>query len=168
METRTLIPVEEYLSTDYSPDRDYVDGEVQERNLGERDHSRIQKKFLAYFIPLEEKWNIEVLPEQRVQVGATRFRVPDVCVVVEIDDEQILREPPFLCIEVVSPEDRMSRMEDKVDDYLKMGVPYVWVVDPQKKAAFQVTPSEGWREVKDGILRTHNPSFEVPLAEIFS
>lgn len=168
METRTLVPVEEYLSTVYRPDCDYVDGEVQERNLGERDHSRIQKKLLAYFIPREKEWNIEVLPEQRVQISATRFRVPDICVVRGIDDEQIIRKPPFLCIEVVSPDDRMSRMKDRVDDYLKMGVPHVWVIDPQKKAAFQVTPVEGWREVKDGVLHTYNPSFDVPLLEIFA
>ena len=38
----TLIPIEEYLRTTYHPDRDYVDGEIQERNLGEREHARLQ------------------------------------------------------------------------------------------------------------------------------
>ena len=33
MSTATLIPVEEYLSTSYRPDRDYIDGEVRERNV---------------------------------------------------------------------------------------------------------------------------------------
>ncbi len=32
MEAATLIAVEEYLATDFSPDCDYVDGELQERN----------------------------------------------------------------------------------------------------------------------------------------
>ena len=36
METGGLISVREYLSTSYRPDCDYVDGEVQERNLGEK------------------------------------------------------------------------------------------------------------------------------------
>ena len=38
-----LIPVEQYLSTSYDDaDREYVDGEILERNLGEIDHSDIQ------------------------------------------------------------------------------------------------------------------------------
>ncbi len=117
-----------------------------------------------YFAMREKEWGIEVLPEQRVQVSATRFRIPDVCVVLGQPDGQIFRKRHFFASKLFRPEDRMSRMEDRVEDYLKMGVPHVWVVDPQKKAAFQVTPAEGWREVKDGILRTHNPSFDVPLA----
>jgi Uma2 family endonuclease len=150
METRTLIPVEEYLSTAYSPDCDYVDGEVQERNLGECDHASIQKRFILYFGNREKLWGIQVVPEQRVQVSPTRFRIPDVCVVLGGPDGQILRKPPFLCIEVVSPDDRMR------------------VVDPQFKAAYAITPADGWREVKDGVLRTQNPTFDVPLAEIFA
>jgi hypothetical protein len=30
----TLVPVEEYLSTNYDPDCEYVDGQIVERNLG--------------------------------------------------------------------------------------------------------------------------------------
>ena len=41
MGTTTTIPVSEYLATTYRPDCDYVDGEIQERNLGEYDHGRI-------------------------------------------------------------------------------------------------------------------------------
>ena len=33
----------EYLATSYRPDREYVDGAVVERNLGEHDHSRLQE-----------------------------------------------------------------------------------------------------------------------------
>ncbi|MEO8097200.1 MAG: Uma2 family endonuclease [Acidobacteriota bacterium] len=168
METRTPISVQEYLSTAYSPDCDYVDGEVRERNLGEFDHSRLQKKLILYFGNREKQWGIEVVPEQRVQVSATRFRIPDVCVVLGEPDEQIFRKPPFLCIEILSPEDRMSRMRERVADYLKMGVPYVWVLDPESRSAFQITPAEGWREVKDGIMRTQNPALDVPLSEMFS
>ncbi len=41
MATKALIPVSEYLRTSYSPDCDYVDGEVQERNLGEHRSQQI-------------------------------------------------------------------------------------------------------------------------------
>lgn len=166
MATRTLIPVEEYLSSVYHPDCDYVDGEVLERNLGERDHGRLQVKFAAYFLARQSQWNTYVIVEQRVQVRPRCFRVPDVCVILGRTDEQILTAPPFLCIEILSPTDRMTRLRDRIDDYLKMGVPNVWVVDPERREAFQTTP-EGDLHLVTDVLRTANPVLEVPLAEIF-
>ena len=168
MESRTLISVEEYLRTSYRPDCDYVDGEVVERNLGERDHSSTQKALILYLGNREAQWGIQVFPEQRVQVSPARYRVPDICVVLGKPAEQIFTAPPFLCIEVLSPEDRMSRVRERVDDYLAMGVPHVWVLDPAGRCAYQITPAEGWREVKDGVLRTGAPDIEAPLAEIFA
>src|SRR5258707_1437564 len=99
MASRTLISVEEYLATSYSPDCDYVDGEVLERNLGEWDHSSLQSAILLYLGTRQKAWGIRVVVEQRVQVSRTRFRIPDVCVVVGEPGEQILTKPPFLWIE---------------------------------------------------------------------
>ena len=42
MGVATLVPVEEYLSTSYDPDCDYVDGELEDRNVGEKGHSKVQ------------------------------------------------------------------------------------------------------------------------------
>ena len=33
----------------------------------------------------------------------------------------------------------MSRIEIRINDYLVMGVPYVWVLDPETKQAFTAT-----------------------------
>jgi Uma2 family endonuclease len=166
MSTRTLISVEEYLASSYRPDCDYVDGHIEVRNLGERAHSRLQGRLLlalAGQVPA----GAEVLPEVRVQVKPSRFRVPDICIAVDGSDEPILTKPPFLCIEVLSPEDRMSPIKVRVNDYLEMGVPYVWVLDPQTKRAYAATAADGLREVTTGLLATVNPAFEVSLAEVF-
>ncbi|HSP70312.1 MAG TPA: Uma2 family endonuclease [Bryobacteraceae bacterium] len=169
MASRTLISVEEYLRTSYRPDCDYVDGEVLERNVGETDHSWLQTALSAYLFARRKEWGITVLVEQRVQVTSTGFRVPDICVIQgPKPTQQILTEPPFICIEVLSPEDRMSRTEERVDDYLAMGVRYVWVLGPATKLARSITPVEGWREEKSAVLKTLDPPIEIPLAEIFS
>jgi len=163
-----LISVDEYLRTAYSPDCDYVDGEVQERNLGERDHSKLQGEFLYYFRSRKKQWNVFVYPEQRVQVSATRFRVPDVCVYVGEDPrEQIFRTPPFICVEVLSHQDRTSRFQQRIDDYLAFGVRYIWVVDPETRRAW-VHTTDGVQEIKDRVLRTENPILTVSLLEIFA
>jgi len=167
MKTAALVPVEEYLRTAYHPDRDYVDGEVLERNEGERDHSRAQRQFIRYFCAKEHEWNAFCFPEQRIQVSARRFRVADVCIVLGKEpEEQIFRTPPFICIEILSPEDRMARVQERIDDYLKFGVAFVWVLDPGSRRAWVYTKTE-IREVTDGILQTENPILTVPIAEIF-
>ena len=61
----------------------------------------------------------------------------------------------------------MSRVQKRLQDFLKMGVPFVWVLDPETKQAYVATPADGLREVKTGVLATANPDFEVPLAEVF-
>jgi Uma2 family endonuclease len=166
MATRTMIPVEVYLTSVYRPDCDYVDGEVLERNLGERDHSYIQVALAAYFFSRRKALDIEVFTEQRVQVRLNRFRIPDVCVVLGGTKEKIFTTPPFLCVEILSPEDRMSRVWERIHDFFEMGVPNVWVIDPENRVAHIASPAGDLHRVHD-FLRTANPVLEVPLAEIF-
>ena len=47
--TRLAVPVSEYLHSSYSPDCDYVDGELQERNVGELDHAEVQSALVQWF-----------------------------------------------------------------------------------------------------------------------
>ena len=161
----TAVTIEEYLSISYRPDCDYIDGEVQERNLGTFDHSRLQLAIAAYFYVRRKEWGICVVPEQRVQISPTRFRIPDVCVILGEPTSQILREPPFICIEILSPEDRVSRVNERVTDYFQFGVPYVWLFDPQTRKAWRCTPG-AMVEVTE--LRTENPAMVVPLDELFA
>ena|ERR1700693_3171796 len=163
----TLVSVDEYLHTVYEPDCDYVDGVILERNAGEKDHSKLQQEILFYLWERRKQWSLFVIHAQRVRISATRYRVPDICVVADPEpDEQIFTSPPFLCIEILSPEDRMSRMQQKIDDYLTFGVRYVWVVDPQTRKAWIHTSEASW-EVRDGMLRTQDPEILVPLDAVF-
>jgi Uma2 family endonuclease len=167
MASRTLISVEEYLRTSYRPDCDFIDGEVLERNVGEKSHAKLQKAILLYLSAREKELGIWVIQEQRVQVSAKRFRIPDICVTRGEPNEEILRQPPFICIEILSPEDRWPRTQQRIDDYLAMGVPHVWVLDPSTKTAYSVTRTAGTNQVTD-VLKTLNPSVELPLSEIFT
>jgi Uma2 family endonuclease len=161
MAVATLISVEEYLHSIYHPDCDYVDGEVQERNWGEKDHSSTQRNIIIYFARNYHGLLDRLLPEQRVQVGATRFRIPDVCILAEdAPDEQIIRTAPVLCIEILSPEDRMSRYLDRVKDYFDMGVPVCWIIDPSARRAWVAKPGL-LVEAEDGILRAGNLEMSV-------
>jgi Putative restriction endonuclease len=89
--------VREYLTSCYRPDRDFVDGRVPERNAGEHDHAAVQAALILWFGERQNEWNIEVLPEQRIRVSPTKFRVPDICL-VSLDEPvgQILRWNRYL------------------------------------------------------------------------
>jgi Uma2 family endonuclease len=166
MATSTQIPVEEYLRTSYDPDCEYVDGEVLDRNVGEQDHTLVQKRLLRLLMQLEERLGICAMQEWRMRIDARHYRIPDIMIVAgPLDRERVRSTPPFVCIEILSPEDRMSRMLKKVADYLAFGVRYVWVLDPESKLALAYTAA-GVEKVAT-VLRTENPAIEIPLAQIF-
>jgi Uma2 family endonuclease len=167
MGAATLVSLEDYLSTSYSPDREYVDGRIVERNLGERTHARIQRRLIVYFDLRSKELGIEVVPEQRVQVSPTRFRVPDVTVVQASQLQgEIFTAPPHLCIEMLSKDDTSDYMQEKIDDYLRFGVPYIWIVNPRLRKGYVATKA-GMVEAASGVLETSDPDIRVPVAELF-
>jgi Uma2 family endonuclease len=159
------ISVEEYLHTIYHPDCDYVDGAVEERNLGERDHSWIQGNLVTFFMSQFRKTGIAALPEWRFQTRPTTFRIPDVVVTRGKPDEQILTKPPLLCIEILSPEDKISRTNLRIQEYLEFGVPVVWLVDPAERRVW-IYRKSGMQEATDSV-NLDGTDITVPFSEIF-
>ena len=137
MATSIFVGLGEYLTTSYEPDCEWVDGELRTRHMGERPHASVQKFFMKYFLLREEELDLLVYAELRLQVSSTNFRVPDVMVMRDSDPyADVVLKAPLLCIEILSPEDRMMQMYEKVDDYLRMGVGCVWVIDPRRRCGF--------------------------------
>jgi Uma2 family endonuclease len=129
---QTAEVLSEYLTTAYRPDREYIDGVIEERNLGEYDHANLQTAIAAWFAARRREWDIRVVVEQRIQVSETRYRVPDVAVFRrEQKIEQIFTAPPLIIVEVLSPEDRLRKTFDRCDDYRRFGVGNIWIADPQ-------------------------------------
>ncbi len=119
------VPVDEYLSSVYDPDVDFVEGELEDRHVGDEDHARLQQRVAQ---PLESgQW--AVTSGTRIRISPTRYRVPDVCVYE--------RGAPWIVIEVLSPEDRMSRMQRKIEDYYTAGCPNIWLLDPWLRKAYR-------------------------------
>jgi Uma2 family endonuclease len=134
----TILPLDYYLHETWSPDREYVDGEVVERNLGEKDHAAWQAALMRLLSACRQSAHIRVFPELRLQTSATRFRIPDVLAIDRnAPDEQIITHPPLLCVEILSPEDRFGRMEEKIAEYFRMGVRAVWVIDTRTQTGYQ-------------------------------
>src|SRR5579871_1403442 len=117
MAIATQMTVEEYLRTSFRPDCEYVDGEVLERNVGEQGHSEVQWRLIEFFIKNRGKWDVYPLQEWRFKLTDRHYRVPDFTIVAgRKPKEPVLVTRPLVCVEILSPEDRMSRMQKKIAD----------------------------------------------------
>jgi Uma2 family endonuclease len=164
-----LISMEEYLHTIYHPDCDFVDGVVEERNVGDVKHSLLQVELAFWFRSRRADWKIRVMTELRTRVSATRVRLPDVS--VAYDDAGMaakIRETPLLiAIEVLSPEDRLPRVLVRLADFWKMGIRNIWVLDPAERAALIYTEN-GLRVVEVERLTVADSPIYLDLQEVFS
>ena len=168
MAAATQVPLAEYLQTSYRPDRDYLDGELLERNMGETPHSALQAFLCWYFRNHQPEWQMRAFPEQRVQISATRYRIPDICLVsLDASDELIITSPPILCIEILSREDRMTDMIKRVDDYQRMGVPAVWAIDPWIQKAFFAAPDASLLQEAANLVVPGTP-ITLAVADVFA
>jgi Uma2 family endonuclease len=158
-----LTPIEEYLETDYSPDREFVDGTVVERNVGEKSHSRAWGNVI--FSLGSHTPRLFIWPSQRVRTVPNRCRIPDVCVTVQEPPAEVFETPPLICIEILSRRDEISSFLEKLEEYAAAGVPYIWVVDPRRKKAFYY--DRGLREVTAAFATTDEPFVELALADVF-
>ncbi|MGC2112639.1 MAG: Uma2 family endonuclease [Candidatus Korobacteraceae bacterium] len=164
--TTRPLTVDEYLHSSYSPDCDYVDGELQERNLGELEHAKVQTALAIWFGSHDKEWNISTMVELRMRVGATRFRIADLSLFSRGEPtEQVPTRPPLAVIEILSPEDRVSRYQERLDDYRKMGVLHIWVVDPQTRRGYDCSTGS-WIETTS--FAVENSPIAVDLSVIFA
>jgi Uma2 family endonuclease len=133
MATATHAPLEVYLRSEYEPAAEYVDGEILERPMGELNHADWRAAISAWFLNHAKEWNIRVFPELRVQVTQENYRIPDVTVLDRsLPVEQVITHPPIAVFEVLSPEDTVKRLKYKLAEYASMGIPQIWVVDPDQ------------------------------------
>jgi hypothetical protein len=98
----SLISIEAYLHSSYHPNREFVDGQVFERNWGEKTHSAAHGEVIGCLAARSAEYGVKVFPGVRVQVGAARIRVPDVTISKNSQFQgEIFRNPPHLCMEIL-------------------------------------------------------------------
>jgi Uma2 family endonuclease len=165
MSVETLISVEEYLRTAYHPDVEYEDGVLVERNVGDWPHSLVQRNLIVW---LSRKYPaIFAVPELRSQTRATRFRLPDVCVLLARPKTKYLLDAAFLAIEVLSEDDRMTKTMERLEEFDRKGVPNIWVIDPRLRTV-SVYSNGVLNEVRGAsIATTGDPCLELTREEIF-
>jgi Uma2 family endonuclease len=165
MATISHIPLDDYLGSSYRPDREYVDGEIRERNVGKWEHARVQWLLALWFGTHEKQWGITGSTEQRVRVAENRVRVPDLVVLTAGPQPDVLTDPPLLVIEILSPDDSYSDTQERAQDYRAMGVETVWIIDPKTRTGRMCSGAE-W--VEASRLAVKGTPLYVDLPDIFS
>jgi len=164
MSAGTLISLADYLDTSYSPDREYRDGVLEERNVGEKAHARLQLKLGAYLNRRRQQWGIEAYTELRIRVRDGWYPIPDVCVYGAPDfQERYPTRPPLLWIEILSYDDRMVDVWKRASDLISNGVPFVWIIDPNTLES-ELRSHDGVMPVRDKVLRLPDSPIVIDLA----
>ena len=164
MPTVSQISVAEYLRTSSDPDCEYVNGVIEERAVGELDHAAWQKALIRWFGNREREWGVFVYPELRVQVDPTHFRVPDVSLISrQAPREQVVTISPLAVFEILSPEDTMARMLEKLSEYEGMGIGAIWLIEPKKRTYFLYKAGQ---LLTASTFELPGSSLRVPLSEI--
>jgi Uma2 family endonuclease len=161
---------EEYLRTSFEDgDREYVDGEVVERNIGRIDHGGIQAFLAHFFWQAAGRLRLRPATSVRIRVNGACYRVPDLAVWlgpnIGVDQHGVPVSAPFLAVEILSPEDDIGNLRVKVKEYLSIGVQWIWLIDPVKKTAecfSQIYPEGRPCET----LRTETPTIEIALERV--
>ncbi len=158
--TKTLITPEEYLHTSFEGlDREYVDGEIVERAMPTTSHGRLQLRFGKLFDRFEERHLLYAMSEVRHRLSENRYRIPDIAVHHgQVPADEVPTEPPLVAIEIVSPEDRLTALLDKLEEYFRWGVAHVWLVDPVRRE-MAVYDASGFHDVPELTLPEYGISF---------
>lgn len=166
MAVAELVSAEQYLRTSFEHDAEFVEGRIVERPVPTWDHASMQGFLIRELWAIGRRLGLFAVPEQRVQVHPKRYRVPDVCVVAERPEVRgIVTRPPYLCIEILSPEDTAVATLEKVREYLNFGVAWVWVIDPASRTG-QVHGPDGVANIEDRIFFTDRFSVDLSIADL--
>jgi Uma2 family endonuclease len=164
-----LVGAEQYLHMTFEHDAEFVEGRIVERPMPTWEHASMQGFLIRELWVIGRSLGLFTVPEQRVQTRPDRFRVPDVCVLAEKPEgepgRRIVTRPPYLCIEILSPEDTAVETLDKVREYLSFGVNWVWVIDPVSRAG-QVHCPNSVVSVEDRVFSTDRFSVDLSNAEL--
>ena len=165
MGTKAALPVEEYLRTAFPDlDKEYRDGVLVERSLPDYLHSKTQGLLVALFAALRKAFPVFVCPELRVQVRTGLIRIPDISVYYPNEpQERVPATPPFVAIEILSPDDKMANVRSKLAEYRTWGVSHAWLVDAHSRRMYTYDAEL----VEVSVLSIPELNMEVTPADIF-
>ncbi len=161
-----LVSVDEFLRTSYKPACDYIDGVLRQKSKPTFNHSKVQTRVAT--IVEGQRPGFDAATELTVKIREGKFLVPDIAIqrVADLQTDAYPTKPVHLCVEVLSPGDRFSEVLSKCDDFLDWGVSMTWIIDPDKRRAWQYDGGAPEQVPPHGLLVAGD--LAIPLDEVFA
>jgi Uma2 family endonuclease len=163
MSATAIVSVEDYLRRTEKPYCEYVDGVLYPKPMPTLLHGLIEFMLLT----LLRKQGVQAVSEVTVRLSATKFLIPDVIAAPVLQQHPYPTDPVLLCVEILSPDDRVGTMLAKCEQYHAWGVPFCWVIDPEKQIGWHYHAGGDPERVDRGSTLIA-AQLSVPLEELFS
>ena len=124
---------EVYLHSSLEGNPEFIDGRIVERGMPTYSHAAWQTAIGAWFLLHAREYGIRSATDLHVKAPWRRgWRVPDVTILDRRNpiEERVEKYTPIAVFEVLSPDDSENDLYDKLDDYVSLGIPEIWFVDP--------------------------------------
>jgi Uma2 family endonuclease len=121
-------------------------------------HGRTQLRLGIFFGTLSQQHSVYASVETRMKLREGLYRIPDVWVFWPSEPIEVPDSPPLIAIEVLSTDDRLTEIREKLEEYRAWGVPHVWLVDPHSERLYIC--DSGLKEVKSFAI----PELDIELA----
>jgi Uma2 family endonuclease len=154
--TVPLVSVEEYLSSSWRPDKEFVEGVLIDKGMPTVFHQLLSAILLRRFYQYEKEFRVKALADVRTQiVERARYRLPDLLIfTVPARLGRILTVVPDIVIEILSPDDRQSENLARFRDYEKLGISHIIQMDPEEHVAH--------RYQRGSLIQTEFQSLSLP------
>ncbi|PHV62327.1 Uma2 family endonuclease [Cyanobacterium aponinum] len=160
------------------PASEFIDGKITQKPMPQGQHSRIQYKLCAVINNIAETEKIAcAFPELRCNFESKSI-VPDV-VVLEWDKIPLtdtgkianrINTYPDWCIEILSPEQSLTQVLDKLLFCSQFGTQLGWLINPEEEAIFALLPEQKLRLFKnnDPLPVLEKVNLKLTVNEIFN
>ncbi|ACK64682.1 protein of unknown function DUF820 [Rippkaea orientalis PCC 8801] len=141
---------------DESPAWEYIDGEIRQKPMPQGQHSKLQYKLCETINQIVEPSTIAyALPELRCTFGG-RSIVPDIAVFLwnriplTLDNEIANQFDSFpdWTIEILSPNQKPTKVIDNILHCLDCGCQLGWLIDPDERSIFVFQPHQSLKNYK--------------------
>lgn len=160
MASTTLLTVDQYLAKYVNAKQgpEFVRGELFYRSMPKWLHGKIQILIGARLQTVGSASS-----ELHLRLSDDVIRIADVAMFAQTPDEETPSMPPWVVVEIISPDDKHEDVFEKLREYRAWGVENIWVVEPRLKE-FHVFDSRGLTEVKAFEL----PGLRIDADELFA
>lgn len=181
MATATVLTLDQFLQRpETEPASEFFCGRVVEKPMPTFEHALLTSRLVALFSLYLMRTPVAfVLDNLRHTYGPEqRAYLPDVSVLLRDRAPRSAAErhrgpvdiAPDIAIEVTSPDDRPGQLAEKLAFYLRIGIPLVWIVDPEERTL------TAYRQDQPATIHAANetitagpvlPGFQLALADLF-